>query len=1316
MPLSSSKINNDGGAATTILEKVVAASTPTHEDDCLLTPQSHNRGGGPSTSSMDELISNGALVADAPEVDTIIPPLMILSSAGGDRISSSRSSNNNYYIHPSSHSNTVVEERNGSEEIMELLLDDDNHSEDQVLKSYSRKLSALSGSTPTGNSADSYDDELQLQHNHYHQTSLLASPTAMAESNADILNDDYDTPRFSSSLSFVENKKLQTNPPEMMILAMDDIEIKAAKSSGDHSNCEIGSSSVFSVATSRAVIVGDDEVTETSFTTMTTEGGGDSMIMMAEFGGPQLLYHHPLPSSPPVMAEQQFHPQQQQQHLQQRSSLPSLLLSSRRGGGSGIRSPRPSRRMRAVDWCPNAIGGGGGGGTNSIPSLDKTVASTRAVRLGDDATVTTFATLTTMGDAGSTTLLMEGEMEDGTTASSDDEMLQEGEEEEEEMEEEKEDNQSMMLEDVKEENIVGAFVVDKIPRSSYKKKLRTQQLSMGTGKSKQTSLSGTTNRAVRGSTLDDQYSVVTFATMATAGGGVSIMENNAQEVVDKVPSLLATTKSTSIVTNDTVLMGDNQSLATWATTNTMGGQLTGNVIDHVPTSMGAGIALSLSSSNVTLGTSNAVRDEASVMTFTTSAAADDISEINEMVDKIPTFAGGRGNGRSIASGITSQAVLERKIFSGGDDRSVTSFATMTTMGDLGSIVETAEDLEDDDAEISNSFLQLRPRVFLNHDSLDRRSALVDVIPEAASSVASDTTNHSIGASVATFGTLTTAGGRVEQIMITNEDAAMVDHVPNCPIGGEASIMSGTTNHAIRSNDDQSVATWLTTTTSGIAKVLGSNMSDQIVDEIPSFNDEGHAGVNGSYEQSESVRTNQAVRDAEDQSVVTWNTMTTTNIGGGNDLPGPYAVDRLPSFSSRWSALAGTSISGMTNHAVRAGGGDDQSVVTFATVTTVGMDRRIGGSVNDNMVDKVPSFASPWMDAASIITNETVQMGGNQSLMTWATTYTLGGPLTGNVVDHVPEADMAASDGVKNDAEDVTLGTTNAVKEDPSVTTFTTSATSGGRVSCINEVVDRIPTFAGGSGQSVTSGITHQAVRMGDDRSLASFATMTTTGCDPGSIESSGSSKSNRRIRYPSNSQIVDQIPSSATTVLTERTDYAVRLGDDLTEATLTTVTMATGEGGQSAVKYPNSDQIIVDQLPSSTRSSSDAVRLGDDLTEATFATITSLMVGNDGTTTAYSGVEDNNDVLSRSSTSARSLSATAPPTTGILRESRHRPSSALKSAFESVATEPNELPIDIGESVSNTHILRAIADLRFHVDYRIGDLREVNRRDSERGN
>ena len=43
---------------------------------------------------------------------------------------------------------------------------------------------------------------------------------------------------------------------------------------------------------------------------------------------------------------------------------------------------------------------------------------------------------------------------------------------------------------------------------------------------------------------------------------------------------------------------------------------------------------------------------------------------------------------------------------------------------------------------------------------------------------------------------------------------------------------------------------------------------------------------------------------------------------------------------------------------------------------------------------------------------------------------------------------------------------------------------------------------------------------------------------------------------------------------------------------------------------------------------------------------------------------------------------------------------------------PEHLPVNVGESVSNTHILRAISDLRFHVDYRMGEMRESGRRDS----
>ena len=79
---------------------------------------------------------------------------------------------------------------------------------------------------------------------------------------------------------------------------------------------------------------------------------------------------------------------------------------------------------------------------------------------------------------------------------------------------------------------------------------------------------------------------------------------------------------------------------------------------------------------------------------------------------------------------------------------------------------------------------------------------------------------------------------------------------------------------------------------------------------------------------------------------------------------------------------GVSLSGNTNHAIRAGGGDDQSVVTFATMTTVGvggMDRAgIGEGDADVIVDKIPLSIPPHdADATSIVTDQTVRMGDNQ---------------------------------------------------------------------------------------------------------------------------------------------------------------------------------------------------------------------------------------------------------------------------------------------------------------------------------------------------
>ena len=999
----------------------------------------------------------------------------------------------------------------------------------------------------------------------------------------------------------------------------------------------------------------EDDVTETSFTTLTTIG------------------------------------EQQQQQQRAASAVAAGAMTTTRVG-SRLRSPRPAPRpKRAVDWCPsvgggNSTGGQGGGGANNVLSSDKTAVTARAVRLGDDATITTFATMTTMGDAGSVLLLEENTEDEasdssggGGNASSSGvyNLEEEGEDEEDEDITNNDDN-----------NTAKALK----PTTSH---YRTNTL-----KSKNSAT--TTNRAVlRGtgsSPWDDQLSVMTFTTLDGTNHQVYEDDKNEDVVVDKVPSSMTPSSSSllqpmtinndgtasMVTTNAIVPMGDNQSLAAETTSwNTMGGQLTGNVVDHVPVmnlsyddsantdeegkvnnEVVGGDEEQTSSSNITVYTSNAIKDDSSVLTLVTSTAYDDgdnLSVINEVVDNIPIFAGG-GGGRSIASGITNQAVRlipphgGGRGGGGGDDRSVASYGTMTTMGDLGSIVEIEENLEnEDDYEgmvVSGYHQQIRSRLL---SSLP--ASLVDAIPESTPSVASGTTNRSVRGSVgeeyddsASMNTFDT--GRVgfdgnemnrrstletytSGITVENDElATLVDHVPTYPTDDSASIV---TNRAVKSSEDQSVATWVTSTTGA---VLGSGrMNEHVVDNIPSFSADRHAGVDSATEEEE--WTNCAVKDPEDQSVATWNTMqhmpASAWEGGARSASvmsplSPYAVDRVPSYLSRGLGM-GVSLSGNTNHAIRAGGGDDQSVVTFATMTTVGgggMDRGgIGEGDADIIVDKIPLSIPPHdVETTSIVTDQTVRMGDNQSLATWGTTNTMGRQLLGNVVDHVPSFDD----------EDMTVGTTNAMKEDRSITTFTTSTAYGG-ISGIDEVVDNIPTFAGGDGQSLMSGVTNQAIRSGDDRSVLTFATMT-------DYESG---------RYSDN--LVDHIPAlsdsrTTTSILSGSTDHAVRLGDD--EATFATMTTAAAEEG-----YPSSAPAEVDSYRN----------LG----------ITSLSGG------------------------------AVPPAT-VLR-------SALRSRSQSGSSVGplNEiLPIDAGESVSNTHILRAIADLRFHMDYRIVETRELNRRDSDR--
>jgi len=909
---------------------------------------------------------------------------------------------------------------------------------------------------------------------------------------------------------------------------------------------EEGGSQFSDVSLSQAAIRGDD-VTETSFTTMTTvgDGGGTAVfpipLTVVDESGTTAndtigVYVRPIAG---------------------RNKLPA-------------RSPRPPRRMRAVDWCPpqhqplqqqlqpSIVPSDRTRTSNpSISGVTPSVVTSRAVRMADDNTITTFATMTTMGDAGS---ILEEDMEDEESRS-----VEESVDVEEEVEEGEEINgDDVQYEDSMEEVEDGnGAVVDKIPKISNKQR--------------ELSISVATNQAVR---APDDHSVVTFATVATIGD----RENS--HVVDKLPSFTATRVCESVRTNETVQMGDHESVATWATMNTMRGQITGNVVDHVPTQekqVSNPNAGTEPGASLSVRTTNAVQDERSITTFTTNATAFTERGIHEVVDKIPTFAG--GSGKSVMSGVTNQAVRMN------DDRSTASFATMTTAGDLGSLHQR---------EVVVTDQEQRQRLYSDadyeFDELDR--SVVDTIPEATSSVASGTTNRSVRtgeeASVTTFATMTTAG---------------VDKVP--PSNIVSSAASATTNHSVRINDDQSVATWATMTTSAIA----GHTNEHVVDKTPALTGRTDSSII-------SGTTNNAIKDRDDQSVVTWNTMTTA----GARAPAPYAVDRVPSF---YNSTA-TSISGDTEQAVRAP--DDQSVVTFATMTTAGYGRE-----NSNVVDNIPSFNE--RTDTSVVTSETVQMGDHESVATWATMNTMRGQITGNVVDHVPTQEETGPDPSER-----SLRTTNAVQDERSITTFTTNATAFTERG-IHEVVDKIPTFAGGSGKSVMSGVTNQAVRMNDDRSTASFATMTTAG-DAFPQDRSGNTLVDRIPSFPERTNSVS---------LSGRTDAAQKLVDDMTATTFATLTTA---GDAANNTYQNEDL-------------------------------------------RYSDHSGNDEVMSGSSASR--------PTTGILRESRH----TIK--LESPVVEPPTGGADdVPAHVSNAHILRAITDLRFHVDYRIGELREVNRRDSER--
>ncbi|KAL7469140.1 hypothetical protein ACHAXS_009392, partial [Conticribra weissflogii] len=694
------------------------------------------------------------------------------------------------------------------------------------------------------------------------------------------------------------------------------------------------------------------------------------------------------------------------------SSIPGVIRRQRNKLRTA-RSPRPPRHMhmRAVDWCPPSSsstsssfassaaavassssgiavaassGGGGatrgsssGGGVSSgMMASDKTTVTSRAVRLGDDATVTTFATMTTMGDAGS---ILEADSEDEESSESgveeEDGDEGEGESEDEENGGEEEEEDGDVVGEVGDG--LGSFpavstsedgaLVDKIP--SFSSGNMAGAISVA---------SGTTNHAIRGGG-DCDRSITSYATMNTFGDLGSIYESE--------------------------YFKDRQ--------GRLGDEEDEEDEDEDDQDEAEGDETDNSSGNGPGGAASSQKDV--------------------MVDKVPSSTSTPGT--SVVSGATNHAVRM------GDDRSIVSFATMTTMGDM---INTYDNVI---SQISAPKSQTPSRSGIE--------SVVDRTPsntaEAGESVVSGTTNHSVRmgdeASIVTFATMTTAGR--ERISNPSGRGGVVDKVPYIAPMSAASVATATTQHAIKDSDDQSVATWATMATSGIT----SHTNEHVVDKTPATNEK-------SDEQSVSGITNRAVKQQDDQSVVTWNTMTTA--GGAKFAP--YAVDKVPSYSNK------TSMSTSGNDTTNAVRGDDQSVVTFATMTTFGGDRGISG----HMVDKVPSFLDGEESSNAGKTTDTVVMGDNQSIATWTTMNTMGGQMIGNVVDKVP------SSSKENGTSVISLPTTQAVADDRSMATFTTAVTS--RERGIQEIVDIVPTFAGGAGASVMSGVTGQAVRMSDDRS------------------------------------------------------------------------------------------------------------------------------------------------------------------------------------------------------------------------------------------
>eukprot|EP00804_Cyclotella_cryptica_P012809 CCRYP_010571-RC/>CCRYP_010571-RC protein AED:0.09 eAED:0.09 QI:23/1/1/1/1/1/3/1545/909 len=650
----------------------------------------------------------------------------------------------------------------------------------------------------------------------------------------------------------------------------------------------------------------------------------------------------------------------------------------------------------------------------------------------------------------------------------------------------------------------------------------------------------------------------------------------------------------------------------------------------------------------------------------------------------------------------------------GDDATITTYATMTTMGDATSILEAEdseedstdddEEEEEDEEEVSESHVQEG-----GEEEEEEEQSSSSAVPLACS-VASGITDGACVAqlknecdrSVLSYNTINTFGMDLGSIWEENYNhpprvvPPAVDKLPSMTSTPGTSVVSGTTSKALRDPDDRS-STFSVNASSTAAEMAmppyDYEMKSHVVDRTPSnavsmmsgttnmtqrsllgdedsdatFSTMNTAGRERAFSSSvggavvdhvpESERDGSSLSARTDRAVRTREDQsvatwnTFTTAANAND--GEVVVDAIP--SSKNSIVSGT-----TNHAVMVN--DDQSVATWNTMTTA------GAGVNSYAVDRVPLSTNFVEESVSGATNRAIRAPDDQSVVTFATMTTFGGDRGNRVVDHVPSISEMMAARSQSDNTNHALG-------NQSVQTWTTMNTLGNN-QLTGNVVDRIPSFVleENAASSALSAPTNKAVQ--EDRSVITFATTTTSG--------------ERGIQH-----VVDGIPTFAggggRSVTSGITNQAVRMSDDRSVASFNTMTTM-GDLGSIYERGKEYDEDAVDE--------SRRVQLLSGTAEET--------------TRDVSDEGEDDEIATSVSSSSRPIIAPS----GILREGRHNRHSVQRETAGGVSSPVSSLALagfNAGESVSNTHILRAITELRLHVDYRMEELEQRSRRDSERG-